>query len=187
VAAFLFLWNFNPFSNDVQYVHFTRQLHFSEQFYGGTVAMLSAGAIAGSIAYGFYCRRVPFAWLVHASIVLGILATVAYAGVYDQTTALLATLAVGFTYMTASLIQLDLAARICPPEVSGTAFALLMALSNLSMAGSTWLGGQLYDAWNARWGPLATFNLLVVSGAGFTACCWLLVPLLRRASHAVDV
>ena len=40
---------------------------------------------------------------------------------------LVVTLAVGFTYMTASLIQLDLAAQACPAAGSGTAFAVLMS------------------------------------------------------------
>ena len=35
VGAFLFLWNFNPFSNAVLHLHMTRALGFSEWFYGG--------------------------------------------------------------------------------------------------------------------------------------------------------
>jgi len=36
VAGFLFLWNFNPFSYSVLYVHMTREMGLSEQFYGNT-------------------------------------------------------------------------------------------------------------------------------------------------------
>ena len=54
--------------------------------------------------------------------------------------------------MTATLIQIDLAARTCPPETAGTVFALLMALENLSASASTWLGGVLYDEGKERWG-----------------------------------
>lgn len=178
VGGFLFLWNFNPFSQAVLYLHMTRALGLSEQFYGTTVALLAAASLVASIAYGFYCRRVPLRPMVHASIVLGILATLAYWLLEDRPSALWVTLAVGLTYMTATLIQLDLAAQACPPAVAGTAFALLMALQNLAASGSTWLGGLLYEWGTDHWGRRTSFQVLVGIGAAFTAGCWLLIPLL---------
>jgi MFS family permease len=180
VGAFLFLWNFNPFSTTVLYLHMTRSMGFGEQFYGYTVSLMAAASIAASAVYGAYCRRVPLRWLVLASIDLGVVATLAYWFLTDHGSAVLVSLAVGFTYMTATLIQLDLAARYCPPEAAGTAFALLMALENLANVGSTWLGGHLYEHWAALWGSRRAFNVLVGVGAATTACCWLLVPLLPR-------
>jgi predicted MFS family arabinose efflux permease len=182
VGGFLFLWNFNPFSNVVLHVHMTRALGFSERFYGVTVALTAVASIAASIAYGLYCRRVPMRVLVHASVVLGVLSTLGYATLTDRKSAVLVTLAVGVTYMTATLIQLDLAARACPPEVAGTLFALLMALENLGASSSTWLGGLLYDRGIERWGSRRAFLLLVVVGSAFTAGSWLLVPFLPRAA-----
>ena len=184
VGSFLFLWNFNPFSTAVLYLYQTEHLGFSEQFYGNTVAILAAASIAACISYGFYCRRVPFHHLVHWSIVLGILATIAYWAVWDAASAVIVTLAVGFTYMTASLIQLDLAARVCSPETAGTAFALLMALQNIGMSSSIAVGGWLYGAGAEQWGARTSFNLLVGIGALTTAGCWLLVPWLRRQAAA---
>ena len=93
---------------------------------------------------------------------------------------LLVTLAVGFTYMTATLIQLDLAARACPPEAAGTVFATLMALENLAASLGTWLGGSWYERGLARWGSRTSFHLLVLVGSACTAGCWLLVPFLPR-------
>jgi hypothetical protein len=90
--------------------------------------------------------------------------------------------AVGFTYMTAMLIQFDLAARACPPRIAGTVFALFMALSNLSTSLATGLGGDWYESGEIRWGSTTSFNVLVGIGAGTTALCWLLWPLLRRNS-----
>ncbi len=58
-AAFLFLWNFNPFSSSVQYVYMVRDMGLSDQFYGNMTSLFAAAAMAGSLAYGFYCRRVP--------------------------------------------------------------------------------------------------------------------------------
>lgn len=181
IGGFLFLWNFNPFSTTVLQLHM-KELGFSDQFYGNTVAFLSVGSIVASIAYGTYCRRVPMPWLVHASIVLGIVATLAYWAIGGTTSAKLVALVVGFAYMTATLIQFDLAARSCPPRVAGTAFALLMALSNLGMSLSTWVGGDWYERGSRLWGNHTSFNVLVGVGAAFTAGCWLLVPFLPRGS-----
>ena len=50
-AAFLFLWNFNPFSTSVLYVHMTGHMQLSEQFYGNSVSLLSVGAIVASLLY----------------------------------------------------------------------------------------------------------------------------------------
>jgi predicted MFS family arabinose efflux permease len=179
-AAFLFLWNFNPFSASVQYIYMTRDLELGEQFYGNTMSLFAAAALVASVAYGFYCRRVPFDWLIHAAIVTGVLSTLAYWGMADRPSAVVVTAISGATYMTGNLIQLDLAARLCPPRVAGTVFALLMGLSNLSILLSTAWGGDLYDRFSAAWDHRVAFNALVAIGALCTAACWLLVPWLRR-------
>lgn len=95
------------------------------------------------------------------------------------------TLAVGVTYMTATLIQLDLAARACPPEAAGSVFGTLMAPENLVAALSTGLGGWCCERGAAPWGESASFRVLVGVGAASTASSRLLLPLLRRA-EAVD-
>jgi predicted MFS family arabinose efflux permease len=171
-AAFLFLWTFNPFSTSVLYVHMTRELGMSEQFYGVTVSLLSVGAILGSLAYGTYCRRVPLRWLIHTAIAAGALSTLAYCGMTGKASA-----AAG------SMVQFDLAARACPLAAAGTTFALLMALSNLSYSISTGIGGLLYDRWTESWGAPTSFNLLVAAGSLSTCACWLLVPLLNRQDY----
>jgi MFS family permease len=178
VGGFLFLWHFNPFSNDVLYVHMTGALGFSEAFFGGTVALTAVAAILASVGYGLYGRRVPPPVLVHASIVLGIASTLAYTVVIDARSAVLVTLAAGVTYMTATLIQLDLAARACPREAAGTVFALIMAAENLAASLASWLGGVLYDRGLQHWGGRRAFQVLVLVSSLVTAGCWLLVPLL---------
>lgn len=179
-AAFLLLWNFNPFQGAL-YFHMTEHLHLSEQFYGKTIALQAYGAIAASVAYGFYCRRISFRRLVHLSILTGILATAAYARLQSERSAEWISLAVGFTYITAWMVQLDLCARVCQPQAAATTFALLMALSNFSYAGSMYVGGLLYRDWSATWGAQFAFQLLVALGVTLTAACWLLVPLLRKS------
>lgn len=177
--AFLFLWSFNPFSTAVLYLHMTRTLGFSEQFYGNTVSLLAVAAVAASIAYAFYCRRVPFKWLIHLAIVAGVASTLAYLGLSGPESAVWITVAVGLTYMTGTLVQLDLAARVVPLETAGTAFALLMAVWNLGFAASAGLGGYLYDRWLLVWGETPAFDALVAVGALCTSACWLVVPWIR--------
>lgn len=184
VGAFLFLWSFQPFSPSVLYIYATREIGLSEQFYGTTMALLSLAAVAGSVAYGFYCRRVRFMTLIHLSIAAGVACTGAYWFLRGARSAVAVTLLVGFTYVTATLIQLDLTARVCPPRVAATLFALMMALSNLSLSLADGTGGLIYDVVAPLWGPRAAFDLLVGLGAAFTAVCWLLVPVLRRGDWA---
>ncbi|MEX2139279.1 MAG: MFS transporter [Pirellulales bacterium] len=185
-GAFLFLWNFNPFLTAILQYHMTHRLAFSEAFYGDTLSLQAIGSIVASIAYPFYCRRFSFRALLHASIVLGIGSTIAYWLMVDETTAVLISLVVGFTYMSATLVQLDLAARACPLLSAGTVFALLMALSNLSLSLATWVGGTWYEQLEATYGAVHGFNLLVAIGAGFTAGCWLVLPLVNRTLTAAE-
>jgi MFS family permease len=184
VGAFLLLWSFNPFSSTVLYLYMTQELELSEQLHGNSVALFSLAAAIASALYGFYCRRVPFRALVHASIALGVASTLAYWTLEGPRSALAVAAAVGFAYMTATLIQLDLAARLCPPAMAGTVFATLMALSNLGVALSTALGGWLYEGLRERLGAHAAFDGLVAVGALCTAASWLLVPLLQRHAAA---
>ena len=186
-AAFLFLWSFNPFSSSVLYLHMTQHLGQSEQFYGVTVSSLSVGAIVGSLAYGSYCRRVSLSWLIHLSIAAGVISTSAYWFVTDQTSAIVVNALVGFTYLTGTMVQFDLAARACPLSVAGTLFATLMALSNLSMSLSTAFGGWLYGDWVDRWGGSVAFNVLVIAGALSTCLCWVLVPFLKATIPGITV
>jgi MFS family permease len=179
-GAFLFLWNFNPFSTVVFYLHTTRTLGLDEDFYGMTQSVWAVGSILGCLAYPSLARWVAPPSLVRVSIVLGVASTLTYAGVSGRGTAVAASLVVGLIYMVATLIQLDLAARACPPEAAGTCFALLMALENLAASLSTGLGGWAYDKGGELWGLSTSFSLLVLIGAAFTASSWLLLPGLSR-------
>ncbi len=217
VLAFLFLWNFNPFSNAVLQYHMERHVPLgdrffssatdpaslgiedtagfvlavgfgigAEQFYGISYSALAIGAVIGSAAYGFYCRRVPFAWLVHLSIAAGIVATIAYWAMSGPVSALVVAVIVGFTYMSGTLVQLDLVARVCPPAAAGTTFALLMAMTNFSLSLAVMVGGYLYAWWAPELGGVTAFNWIVGLGAAATASSWFVVPALNRYARAAD-
>jgi Na+/melibiose symporter-like transporter len=59
VAAFLFLWSFNPFSSTVQQLYTTKELGLSEQFCGNMYSVQSAAQVVACIGYGWFCRATP--------------------------------------------------------------------------------------------------------------------------------
>jgi predicted MFS family arabinose efflux permease len=180
-AAFLFLWSFNPFSSSsVLYTHMRDELNLGERFYSRTVQAVALGGIAASLAYGIYCRRVPMRWLIHGAILAGIAGSLLYWGLSGPKSALAISFLVGFTYMTGTLVQLDVTARACPVAAAGSVFALLMSLSNLAMSSAEYVGGSLYVALGKAWGNDTAFNALVAIGALTTCGCWLVAPLLSR-------
>ncbi len=179
VATFLFLWNFNPFSSTVQQLHMTKQLHLTEQQYGHTVSLFSIGSIGACAVYGLVGRRIPVRWLIHLAITGGVVSTLDYLLADGVTSAFAVSTIAGFVYMLGNLIQMDLAARICPAEIAGSMFALLMSVSNVAIILATSLGGWLYESMLADPGPEVAYSVLVWIGSATTAACWGIVPWFR--------
>ena len=175
VGLFVFVWSFNPFTQSVLYMHMTKSLEYSEDFYGKTVSLIAVGSLAACIAYSTYCQRVPMRRLVHLSIVGGIASSWVYWYLPDQRAAAVISVVSGFCYMTGSMVLVDLAARASPLDAPGTLFAMFMALCNVGAAAGTWLGGVLYQ-YGKRWGTVASFDVLVFIAGATTAACWLIVP-----------
>lgn len=185
VGAYLFLWSFNPFNWVVLYRYQTEQLGFSEQACGNIDTVGYLCAAASGLLFAWYGSRIPFNLQVHLSVLLGILATIAYWALDGIVSAYLIGAGVAAILLAATVIQLDLAARVCPPQIAGTVFASLMAVSNAGVSASKWLGGKWYDAWSTSLGAPTAFNLLVGVGALFTAASWLLVPVLLRHQRSM--
>lgn len=175
VGLFMFLWNFNLFCQPVLYLHTTGALGFPDELYGDMVAVGAAGSMLACLAYALYCRRVAMRWLIHLAIVAGIISNCAYLLLGSRSSALALSAFVGFTYMTASMVQTDLAARACTERMTSTVFATFMATCNIAGAVSTWLGGVWYHHGAAQWGSTASFQSLIVVSSLFTATCWLVV------------
>lgn len=185
-GAFLLLLNFNPFSGEVINAYETDVLQFDKPLIGRLDSASAWSQMAASFLYATYCTRVRFSVLVHASVLLGILSNLGYWWLQDSSSAVPIFLFTGFVYQTATMIQLDLAARVCPPQIAGTMFALLMALSNTGITLSSYFGGGWYDGLRANYGDRTAFHLLVAIGACFTAGCWVLVPWMLRLAAKHD-
>lgn len=182
VLAFLALWSFSPGYGAVHDYHLTRGLGLPETLYGDASAVHAVACAAASVLYGLYCRRVAMPTLLHAAIALGVLSSLVGALARDPGSLMWTSAVGGAAYMSATLAQLDLAARVCPPRIAGTVFALMMAAQNLSLGVAGWLGGLAYAWLLPALGPMPAYAALAVAGALFTCACWALLPALRRNS-----
>ncbi|HUY90878.1 MAG TPA: MFS transporter [Pirellulales bacterium] len=183
-GLFLFVWHFNPFTQAVLYLHVTKTMNFSqslsEELYGQSMSMLAIGSVLACACYGVYCRRVPMRRLAPLSVVMGIASNMVYWLLTGQKSLEIVSVVVGFTYMTANMIQCDLAARACPVRAAGTIFGAFMAVCNISTLLSIWVGGGMYQLAVDRWGGMQAFQLMLLMGSGFMAASWLVARLLPK-------
>lgn len=180
ICALLTLWSFNPVWGSVLYLHMTEGLGFSERDFGNVTSAFFAGALIGSIGYGIYCRSVRLSTLLHLSILAAIVSNAVYWQLGSLTSAYGISVLAGAAYMTGTLIQLDLTARIIPARAAATVFAIVMALTNFAGSASEAFGGWLFEA--AKTQGREAFSLVVAISVVSAASCWLLMPLLRRAA-----
>ena len=136
----------------------------------------------GSIGYGIYCRLVRLSMLLHLSIIAAIVSNAVYWQLDSLSSAYVVSVIAGAAYMTGTLIQLDLTARIIPARAAATVFATVMALTNFAGSGSEAFGGWLFGAAKASYGRETAFNFAVAVSVAAAVSCWLLVPMLRRAA-----
>jgi Na+/melibiose symporter-like transporter len=182
ICALLTLWSFNPVWGSVLYLHMTEGLGFSEQSFGNVTSAFFAGSLIGSIGYGIYCRSVRLSILLHLSILAAIVSNAIYWQLSSLTSAYVVSVIAGAAYMTGTLIQLDLTARIIPARAAATVFAAVMALTNLAGSASEAFGGWLFEAGKEAYDQKTAFSLAVWASVAAAMSCWLMVPVLRRAA-----
>jgi MFS family permease len=171
VAGFIFFYNFSPSFGPALVYYATDALHFSKILLGTLDSLSYASGMAGSALYFAFSKSFPFRYLIHFAIAAGVIATLAYFGYRSEASAVVLSLLFGGVAMFIQLTFLDLAARACPKQAEATFFALLMSVYNGAVQLSQITGGWLYDQLG--------FTRLIFISAGFTALCWLLVPLLK--------
>jgi hypothetical protein len=159
----------------------TEGLGFSEQDFGNVTSAFFAGSLLGSVGYGFYCRSVRLSVLLHLSILAAVVSNAIYWQLSSLTSAYVVSVIAGAAYMTGTLIQLDLTARIIPARAAATIFATVMALTNFAGTGSEAFGGWLFETTTVSYGRETAFSLVVAVSVAAAMSCWLLVPALRRA------
>ncbi|CAO2815976.1 unnamed protein product [Amaranthus hypochondriacus] len=127
--------------------------HFSQEFVGYILAIGSAGAILASLLYQSVLKDHQFRDLCFWSqLFLGlsgmldlllVLRLNLKLGIPDHLFAVLDECANQFVGRLKWMPLLVLSAKLCPPGIEGTFFALIMSIGNIGMFSSSWLGGIL--------------------------------------------
>jgi hypothetical protein len=97
----------------VLYVH-TPKISASPSSNSAILPRRFFSALIGSIGYGFYCRSVRLSRLLHFSIIAAIVSNAVYWQLNSLSSAYVVSVIAAPPYMTGTLIQLDLTARIIP-------------------------------------------------------------------------
>ena len=152
-TAFIFIWQATPSSESAFFFFTTNELHFQPEFLGRVRLVTSVAALFGIWIFQRFLKSVPFrvifAWSTVLSTILGLttLLLVTHAnralGIDDHWFSLGDSLILTVMGQIAYMPLLVLAARICPPGVEATLFALLMSVSNLAGLVSHELGAAL--------------------------------------------
>ncbi|MGA1601167.1 MAG: folate/biopterin family MFS transporter [Prochlorothrix sp.] len=152
-TLFLFLWQATPNSQSAFFYFTTNDLGFAPEFLGRVQLVTKFAALVGIWLFNRYFKAVPFrkifTWAAVLSTLLGLttLLLVTHAnrslGISDQWFSLGDSLVLTVAGEIAYMPVLVLAARLCPPGIEATLFALLMSVCNLSYLASTELGAVL--------------------------------------------
>lgn len=152
-TAFVFIWQATPTADAAFFFFTTNELHFEPEFLGRVRLVTSIASLAGVWIFQRFLKSVPFrvifGWSTVFSAVLGMtmLLLVTHAnrslGIDDRWFSLGDSLVLTVMGQIAYMPVLVLAARLCPPGVEATFFALLMSVSNLSNLLSYELGAGL--------------------------------------------
>ncbi len=141
-TAFLFLWQATPTAESAFFFFTTNELGFEPEFLGRVRLVTSLASLAGIWLFQRFLKTVPFrvifGWSTVISAVLGMstLLLVTHAnraiGIDDRWFSLGDNLVLTVMGQIAYMPILVLAARLCPPGVEATLFALLMSVVNLA-------------------------------------------------------
>ncbi len=141
-TAFLFLWQATPTADAAFFFFTTNELGFQPEFLGRVRLVTSVASLLGIWLFQRFFRAMPlrvfFGWTTVISTVLGMtmLLLVTHTnralGIDDHWFSLGDSLILTVMGQIAYMPVLVLAARLCPPGVEATLFALLMSVTNLA-------------------------------------------------------
>jgi folate/biopterin transporter len=141
-TAFLFIWQATPTADSAFFFFTTNELKFSPEFLGRVRLVSSIAALLGVWMFHRFFKSVPFrtifGWTTVLSAALGmtmlllVTHTNRLIGIDDYWFSLGDSLILTVMGQIAYMPVLVLAARLCPPGVEATLFALLMSVTNLA-------------------------------------------------------
>lgn len=152
-TAFIFIWQGTPTADAAFFFFTTNELGFEPEFLGRVRLVTSIASLVGVWVFQRFLKSVPFrvifGWSTVLSAVLGMsmLLLVTHAnrtlGIDDRWFSLGDSLVLTVMGQIAYMPILVLAARLCPPGVEATLFALLMSVSNLASVFSYQFGALM--------------------------------------------
>ncbi len=152
-TLFVFLWQATPTADSAFFFFSTNELGFQPEFLGRIRLVTSLAAIVGIFIYQRFLKNVPFrvilGWSTVISAGLGMTAlmlvthTNRLIGIDDHWFSLGDSLVLTVMGQIAFMPVLVLSARLCPPGIEATLFALLMSIFNLAGLISHELGALL--------------------------------------------
>ena len=155
-TVFIFLWQGTPSADSAFFFFTTNELHFEPEFLGRVRLVTSLASLVGVWIFQRYLKTVPFrvifGWTIVLSTILGMtmLLLVTHAnralGIDDHWFSLGDSLVLTVMGQIAYMPLLVLAARLCPPGIEATFFALLMSVNNLAGLLSYEFGAVLMHA-----------------------------------------
>ncbi|NET30997.1 MAG: folate/biopterin family MFS transporter [Cyanothece sp. SIO1E1] len=141
-TVFLFLWQATPNAEAAFFFFTTNELEFEPEFLGRVRLVTSLATLLGVWIFQRFLKAIPFrtifAWSTIFSAALGMTALllVTHAnrtiGIEDHWFSLGDSLVLTVMGQIAFMPVLVLAARLCPPGIEATLFALLMSVVNLA-------------------------------------------------------
>ncbi|MEB3281854.1 MAG: folate/biopterin family MFS transporter [Lyngbya sp.] len=140
--AFVFIWQATPTADSAFFYFTTNELGFQPEFLGRVRLVTSIASLVGVLLFQRFFKTIPFrkifTWSTILSAVLGMtmLLLVTHAnraiGIEDHWFSLGDSLILTVMGQVAYMPVLVLAARLCPPGVEATLFALLMSIYNMA-------------------------------------------------------
>ncbi|MEH1778597.1 MAG: folate/biopterin family MFS transporter [Nostoc sp.] len=139
-TAFVFIWQATPNADSAFFYFSTNELHFEPEFLGRVHLVTSFASLAGVWIFQRFLKSIPFrvifAWSTVLSSILGmtmlllVTHTNRLLGIDDHWFSLGDSLILTVMGKITFMQVMVLAARLCPPGVEATLFALLMSVFN---------------------------------------------------------
>ncbi|MEH2201429.1 folate/biopterin family MFS transporter [Nostoc sp.] len=152
-TAFIFIWQATPNAESAFFYFSTNELHFEPEFLGRVNLVTSFASLAGVWIFQRFLKSIPFrvifAWSTVLSSMLGmtmlllVTHTNRLLGIDDHWFSLGDSLILTVMGKIAFMQVMVLAARLCPPGVEATLFALLMSVFNSAGTVSQALGALI--------------------------------------------
>ena len=141
-TLFLFIWQCTPTAESAFFYFSTNELGFTPEFLGRVRLVTSLASLLGVWLFQRFLKTIPFRqifiWTISFSALVGLTALLLVThtnrslGIDDHWFALGDSLILTIMGQLSFMPVLVLAARLCPPGIEATLFAMLMSVLNLS-------------------------------------------------------